>query len=34
MDIPDYDHSSDEEKVGAKKGGGKDEFGANLVGWN
>lgn len=35
MDIPDYDdHSSDEEKVNTKKAAGKDEFGANLVGWN
>ena len=35
MDIPDYDdHSSDEEKVNPNKVKGKDEFGANLVGWN
>lgn len=34
MDIPDYEQSSDEEKVKPNKGPGKGEFGANLTGWN
>lgn len=34
MDIPDYEPSSDEEKLKPNKGPGKGEFGANLTGWN